>query len=264
MPLAVGQELHIDFEFKPAGVQESVTVVGSSPVLDLSSARIGVNVSEREVEGLAGQRPPDVAAAAAGAQARRTPATARGRTSASRAAPTSRTSSSTTASKARRSSTRRRATSTARTGRRSSCRRASRTCRSSASNRAAIPPSTAPARAVRSASSPSRAATTSTARSSSTSAATKLDARNHFDALRNNDDSIISRGPKSKLKQNQFGGSIGGPLMKDRAFFFGSYEGYRLERRQEHRRGGAERLRVGARGAGGRRTPRRASWRQAP
>jgi hypothetical protein len=52
MPLAVGQELHIDFEFKPAGVQESVTVVGSSPVLDLSSARIGVNVSPREVEGL--------------------------------------------------------------------------------------------------------------------------------------------------------------------------------------------------------------------
>jgi hypothetical protein len=31
------------------------------------------------------------------------------------------------------------------------------------------------------------------------------------------------------LKQNQFGGSIGGPLAKDRAFFFGSYEGYRLD-----------------------------------
>ena len=35
--------------------------------------------------------------------------------------------------------------------------------------------------------------------------------------------------PKSPLKQNQFGGSIGGPLVKDRAFFFGSYEGYRLD-----------------------------------
>ena len=43
MPLAVGQELTLDFELKPAGVQESVTVVGSSPVLDISSARLGVN-----------------------------------------------------------------------------------------------------------------------------------------------------------------------------------------------------------------------------
>src|SRR6185295_11762429 len=57
----------------------------------------------------------------------------------------------------------------------------------------------------------------------------KLNARNHFDSLRNNDDTISSQGPKSKLKQNQFGGSFGGPLMKDRAFFFGSYEGYRLD-----------------------------------
>ena len=52
MPMAVGQELALDFEFKPAGVQETVTVVGSAPVLDLSSARIGVNVSEREVQDL--------------------------------------------------------------------------------------------------------------------------------------------------------------------------------------------------------------------
>ena len=52
MPLAVGQELALDFEFKPAGVQETVTVVGTAPVLDISSARIGVNVSEREVQDL--------------------------------------------------------------------------------------------------------------------------------------------------------------------------------------------------------------------
>ena len=32
--------------------QESVTVVGTAPVLDISSARIGANVSEREVQGL--------------------------------------------------------------------------------------------------------------------------------------------------------------------------------------------------------------------
>src|SRR5262249_47886998 len=36
-------------ELKPAGLQEAVTVVGTSPVIDLSSARMGVNVSEREV-----------------------------------------------------------------------------------------------------------------------------------------------------------------------------------------------------------------------
>jgi hypothetical protein len=52
MPVAVGQELALDFEIKPAGVQEEVTVVGTAPVLDVSSARLGVNVSEREVNEL--------------------------------------------------------------------------------------------------------------------------------------------------------------------------------------------------------------------
>lgn len=44
----------------------------------------------------------------------------------------------------------------------------------------------------------------------------KFDARNFFDG---ND--------KSKLRLNQFGGSLGGRLIKDRLFFFGSYEGLR-------------------------------------
>lgn len=44
----------------------------------------------------------------------------------------------------------------------------------------------------------------------------KLDARNFFDGAE-----------KSKLRLNQFGGSLGGRIIKDRLFFFGSYEGLR-------------------------------------
>jgi hypothetical protein len=49
-----------------------------------------------------------------------------------------------------------------------------------------------------------------------------LDAPNYFDTL--------AGLPKSALTQNQFGGSVGGPLVKNKAFFFGSYEGYRASR----------------------------------
>src|SRR5213075_481083 len=44
-----------------------------------------------------------------------------------------------------------------------------------------------------------------------------LDARNFFDRV-----------GKAPLRMNQFGGSFGGPIVENKAFFFGSYEGYRL------------------------------------
>ena len=33
--------------------------------------------------------------------------------------------------------------------------------------------------------------------------------------------------PKPKLRQNQFGGSLGGPIVQNKTFFFGDYEGFR-------------------------------------
>ncbi|MCU1266115.1 MAG: hypothetical protein JWM21_2433 [Acidobacteria bacterium] len=48
-----------------------------------------------------------------------------------------------------------------------------------------------------------------------------LDAANFFD----NSNPLLKKSP---LRLNQFGGSIGGPIIKEKAFFFFSYEGYRL------------------------------------
>ena len=46
----------------------------------------------------------------------------------------------------------------------------------------------------------------------------KLDAKNFFDVAKNT---------IPPFKRNQFGGTAGGPIMKDNTFFFGSYEGLR-------------------------------------
>ena len=51
--VSVGQEVTLDVELKPAGTTESVTVVGSEdPAIDTSSARLGTNVNQREVQEL--------------------------------------------------------------------------------------------------------------------------------------------------------------------------------------------------------------------
>ena len=52
----------------------------------------------------------------------------------------------------------------------------------------------------------------------SSSATNKLDANNFFNSGR----------PKPPYRQNQFGATFGGPVIKDRMFFFGSYEGFRI------------------------------------
>src|SRR4051794_33425999 len=52
LPLVAAQEFALDLQLQPAGVTETVTVRADSPVIDLSSARMGVNVSERDVAGL--------------------------------------------------------------------------------------------------------------------------------------------------------------------------------------------------------------------
>jgi len=50
----------------------------------------------------------------------------------------------------------------------------------------------------------------------------KLDARNFFAGFR------------GAYKQNQFGGSLGGPVSKNRLFFFGDYEGFRMHQGQTY------------------------------
>ena len=49
----------------------------------------------------------------------------------------------------------------------------------------------------------------------------QFDSRNYFDPKDQ---------PVPPLRQNQFGGAIGGPVMRDRSFFFFSYEGQRVQR----------------------------------
>ena len=58
-------------------------------------------------------------------------------------------------------------------------------------------------------------AISSPGRRSSSSRDDRLDGKNYFED------------EKPDFRRNQFGGSFGGPVMKNKTFFFGSYEGLR-------------------------------------
>jgi carboxypeptidase family protein len=220
MRLLAGQEFHLDLELKPAGVTETVTVQGTSANTDVSSARIGVNVGEREVENL--------------------PINGRQMSQLMLQAPGSVNSG---------------------TGTWQDVRFSGRAIEQNAIRYDGIEGSSiidaAPGNLngeiptpfklqaslenvqefrVESSNYP---AEYGTGTGGQVNVVTKsgtnnlhgsvfeylrhdaLDAPNYFDTL--------AHLPKSTLKQNQFGGSIGGPFLKDKAFFFGSYEGYRLD-----------------------------------
>ena len=218
MPVAIGQELTLDFELKPAGVQESVTVVGTAPILDVSSARIGANVSEREVQGL--------------------PVNGRQMSQLMLQAPGSQNAGTGTWQDVRFSGRANEQNVIKYDGVEGSAIIDASPGNVNGENRTPfkLQASLENVQEFRVESS-SYTAEFGTGTGGQVSVITKsgansfhgslfeylrsdkLDARNHFDAVRALDDSITSVGDKSLLKLNQFGGSVGGPIVKDRAFF---------------------------------------------
>ena len=227
IPIAVGQELTLDFELKPAGVSEDVTVVGAAPMLDASSARMGANVSEREVEGL--------------------PVNGRQMSQLMLQAPGAQNAGDGTWQDVRFSGRANEQNVIKYDGIEGSAIIDASPGNVNGENRTPfrLQASLENVQEFRVESS-SYPAEYGTGTGGQVTVVTKsgtndfhgamfeyfrddaLDARNHFDSLRAPDDSVISQGRKSALRQNQFGGSFGGPIAKERAFFFGSYEGYRL------------------------------------
>ena len=53
--VAVGQELTLDFTLSVATLQEQVTVTGEAPVVEVTTSRVGTNVTNREIDSLPSQ-----------------------------------------------------------------------------------------------------------------------------------------------------------------------------------------------------------------
>ena len=228
MPVAAGQELTLDFALEPAGVKELVTVVGTAPVLDISSARLGVNVSEREVSELPvnGRLMSQLMLQAPGAQNAGTgtwqDVRFSGRANEQNvikydgvegsaiidASPGNVNGETNTPFKLQ-----------------ASLENVQEFRVESSSYPAEFGTGTGGQVSVitKSGANQLHGALFEYLRRE------KIDEPNYFDSQRNVDGSVVAFLGKSPLKQNQFGGSIGGPIAADRAFFFASYEGYRLD-----------------------------------
>jgi hypothetical protein len=228
MQLVASQEFAIDLNLQAAGVQETVTVVGNAAPLDISSARMGVNVSEREIENL--------------------PVNGRQMSQLMLQAPGSQNAGTGTWNDVRFSG---------RANQQNVIRydgvEGSAIIDSAPGNINGEIPSPFKLQAslenvqefrVESNNYPAEFGTGTggqvnvVTKSGSNQIRgslfeyyrdDKFDAPNYFDSTRNTDGSVITELPKSALNQHQFGGSVGGPLVTDKAFFFGSFEGYRLD-----------------------------------
>src|SRR3954466_6283989 len=220
LQLLAGQEFHLDLELKPAGISENVVVQGTSTAMDLSSARIGVNVGEREVLNLPinGRQMSQLMLQAPGSVNSGTGTWQGGRFS-------------------------------GRAIEQNAIRydgvEGSSIIDAAPGNLNGEVPTPFKLQAslenvqefrVESSNYP---AEYGTGTGGQVNVVTKSGTNNiHgslFEYVRNdafdspNYFDELAHLPKSTLKQNQFGGSIGGAFLKDKAFFFGSYEGYRLD-----------------------------------
>src|SRR5919204_817638 len=220
MPLAVGQELTLDFELHPAGVEEAVTVTAAAPVLDLSSARVGVNVSPREVDGLPvnGRQMSQLLLQAPGSQNAGTGTWQDVRFS-GRAVEQN---------VVRYDGVEGSAIIDAAPGNLNGEIPTPFKLQASLENvqEFRVESNNYPAEYGTGTGGQVNVITKSGSNDVHGSAfeyvrSERFDAPNYFDTA--------AGLPKSPLKQNQFGGSLGGPIAKDRAFFFGSYEAYRLD-----------------------------------
>src|SRR5262245_13915480 len=228
MTLGAGQEFYVDLTLQPEGLTEQVVVVASATAVDLSSARIGVNVGEREVQNL--------------------PINGRQMSQLMLQAPGSQNAGTGTWNDVRFSG---------RANQQNAIRydgvEGSAVIDSAPGNINGEIPSPFKLQAslenvqefrVESNNYPAEYGTgtggqVNVVTKSGTNTAhgalfeyyrnDRFDAANFFDSTRNLDGSVIQELPRSTLRQHQFGGSGGGPISRDRAFFFGSYEGYRLD-----------------------------------